>query len=192
MSVAPGKPGYFGKGSVEVGPKAEPGQTRARRITIAENALSTQPLEGIDTVYDILAYSSRTHASRNAAGARDIVGVHEEEKEIKKVVDGKETIQKKKWQFFELSEFKYITYTQLKEQSDAIGKGLADIGLKKGDIFNIYAGTRWVFSAIIFEPWLTRSAIVSTGRSLLLPAPQSLLRSLPRTTLLGSLGLLIH
>jgi len=147
---APGQPGYYGKGSVEVGPEAEPGQSRARRITVAEKGLSTQPMEGIDTIYDVLAYAARTHVNKNAAGARDVVRMHEEEKEIKKTVDGKEVVTKKKWQYFELSEFKYITFTQLKDQADAIGRGLADIGLKKGDIFNVYAGTSINWQLVAF------------------------------------------
>jgi long-chain acyl-CoA synthetase len=143
---APGQPGYYGKGSVEVGPPAEPGQSRARRITVAEKGLVTQPMEGIDTIYDVLAYAARKYVNKNAAGAREVVRIHEEEKELKKTVDGKEVVTKKKWQYFELSEFKYISFLQMKDQADAIGKGLVDIGLKKGDIFNIYAGTRSVGS----------------------------------------------
>lgn len=192
MSSATFKPGQFGKGSVEVGPQAEPGQSRTRRITIAENALSTQPMEGIDTVYDVLAYAARKYGPRNAAGARDIVRTHEEEKEIKKVVDGKETVQKKKWQYFELSEFKYTTYTQLKEHSDAIGKGLADIGLKRGDIFNIYAGTRLVIPHVSDVIWLTQAVIVLTGNWWHLLALRLQSQLLPHTTHSASLGSLIR
>lgn len=140
----------FGKGSVPVGSEDVPGETRTRRITIAEKELATQPIEGIDTVYDILAYSARTYGDKNAFGEREVVAVHEEEKEVKKMVDGKQVTEKKKWQYFQLSEYKYLTFTQLKERADAIGKGLADIGLKKGDIFNVYAATSINWQLVAF------------------------------------------
>jgi long-chain acyl-CoA synthetase len=136
----------FGPGSVEVGPEAKQGEGRIRRnYLVAEGELAARPMDGIDTVYDILVYVDRTYGSKNAIGYRDIVDTHFEEKEVTKMVGGKEVKEKKKWSYFELSEFKYLTFTELRKTSEAIGRGLADFGLKKGDIFNIYASTRYVF-----------------------------------------------
>lgn len=38
----------------------------------------------------------------------------EEEKEITKTIDGKETKQKKTWKYFKLSEYKWVNYLELK------------------------------------------------------------------------------
>ena len=138
----------FGSGSVEVGPEPKEGEGRIRRNTlVAEGELAERPMDGIDTVYDVLVYVDRTYGDKNAIGYRDIITTHFEEKEVTKSVGGKEVKEKKKWSYFELSEFKYLTFTDLRKHSESIGKGLADLGLKKGDIFNIYASTRYVFSA---------------------------------------------
>ncbi|KAJ3903284.1 acetyl-CoA synthetase-like protein [Lentinula edodes] len=58
------KLGYLGKGSVEIGPAAGP---------------------GIEIVYIILEYAARTHGTRRALGWHEIVDIHEEEKEVKKI-----------------------------------------------------------------------------------------------------------
>jgi len=135
----------FGPGSVEVGPDPKQGEGRIRRnVLVAEGELPARPTDGIDTVYDILVYVDRTYGTKNAIGYRDIVDTHYEEKEVTKVVEGKEVKEKKKWSYFELSEFKYLTFADLRKASEAISRGLADLGLKKGDIFNIYSATRYV------------------------------------------------
>jgi long-chain acyl-CoA synthetase len=154
----------FGPGSVEFGPEPKQGEGRARRnYLVAEEELAARPMDGIDTVYDVLEYVDRTYGSKNAIGYREVITTHVEEKEVTKMVGGKEVKEKKKWSFFELSEFKYLTFTDLRKNSDSIGRGLADLGLKKGDIFNIYASTRYVFSAPSSAAVLIPASPVSTG-----------------------------
>jgi len=135
------KPGYYGEGSVVVG-EAQTGEGSIYRCWLAKDALITQPLEGIDTVFDVMLYAARTHSDRKALGWRDIVNIVEEEKEVKKVVDGKEVTEKKKWKFFELSDYKYISYAELKEAVSQVARALIHLGLTKNDVFNLYAQTR--------------------------------------------------
>ncbi|EPQ56009.1 long-chain-fatty-acid-CoA-ligase [Gloeophyllum trabeum ATCC 11539] len=135
------KPRNFGKGSVEVESNPPPGQAPTRRLAITADKLVTQPFEGIDTVYDILAYAARTHGTNNAMGWREVVDVHEEEKDVKKVVGGKEVTEKKKWKYFQLSEYKYINFLQVKDAVTEVSKGLLELGVGKDDIFNVYAQT---------------------------------------------------
>ncbi|KAF9074330.1 long-chain-fatty-acid-CoA-ligase [Rhodocollybia butyracea] len=135
------KPGYFGKGSVEIGPAESPNESPIRRTAITSDRLIMQPFEGIDTVYDVVEYAARTHGTRRALGWRDIVEVHEEEKEVKKIVDGKEVTEKKKWKYFELSDYKYINFIELKEAVSEIARGLLEIGVTSDDVFNIFAQT---------------------------------------------------
>ncbi|KAF9474969.1 long-chain-fatty-acid-CoA-ligase [Pholiota conissans] len=139
--ITTNKPGYYGLGSVEVQPSVRPGEGPTRRCFLSKDGLVTQPFEGIDTVYDIVQYAARTHGTRNALGWRDVVRVIEEEKEVKKVVDGQEITEKKKWKFFELSDYKYLSFIGLKEAVSEIARALVSLGVTTDDVFNVYAQT---------------------------------------------------
>jgi len=156
------KPGYHGEGSVEVAPPAGPGEGPIRRSTLSKDGLVQRPFEGIDTVYDVVEYAARTHGNRKALGWRDVITVHEEEKEVKKIVDGKEVTEKKKWKYFELSDYKYISFIELKEAVSEVARGLVHLGVTKDDVFNVYAQTRYVLAllqpckVLVFNPLIAR------------------------------------
>ncbi|KAF8887701.1 long-chain-fatty-acid-CoA-ligase [Mucidula mucida] len=135
------KPGYFGKGSVEVAPPARDGEGGVRRLAITADKLVTQPFEGLDVIPDVLDYAARTYGSRNAVGWRNIVDVITEEKDVKKMVDGKEVTEKKKWKYFQLSGYQWLSYIEFKETVSQLGRGLIDLGVASGDIFNVYSQT---------------------------------------------------
>lgn len=157
------KPGFYGKGSEEHEPPAREGEGHIRRNTLSKT-LVTQPFEGIDTVYDVLSYAARTHGTRNALGWRDILDVHEEEKDVKKVVDGKEVIDKKKWKYFELSDYKYLNFIEVKEAVSEIARALIDLGVTTDDVFNVYAQTRYLHLRHVVRGSLTQFCpTVSTG-----------------------------
>ncbi|KAF5376689.1 hypothetical protein D9615_007840 [Tricholomella constricta] len=138
--VRTNKPGFYGKGSVEVAPAAE-GEGPIRRCALSAERLVTQPFEGIDTVHDIVAYAARTHGVRNALGWRDILNTIEEEKDVTKVVDGKEVTEKKKWKFFQLSDYKFLTFVEVKDAVSEIARGLLELGVTSDNVFNVYAQT---------------------------------------------------
>ncbi|TFK36168.1 long-chain-fatty-acid-CoA-ligase [Crucibulum laeve] len=140
MRVTTNKPGYYGEGSIEVTPPTSSTEGPIRRCSLSKDGLVTQPFAGIDTVADIIAYAARTHGTRPALGWRDIIKMHEE-KEVKKVVEGKEVIEKKKWKYFELSAYKYLSFVEVKQAVDEIARALVDLGVGKGDVFNVYAQT---------------------------------------------------
>jgi long-chain acyl-CoA synthetase len=129
-------------GSVEVGPSAQPGESRVRRLERTGDRLITSPAEGINTVYDILQYATRTHGTRNAYGYRDVIDVVEEQKEVTKTVDGQKVKETKTWKYFHLSDYKYITFVDLKNIVSEVSRGLLKLGVRKNDVFNIYAQTR--------------------------------------------------
>ena len=56
------------------------------------------------------------------------------------VVDGKEIVEKK-WKYFELSYYKYMSYLDVKTAVSEIGHCLVDLSVPKGDVFNIHAQT---------------------------------------------------
>ena len=129
-------------GSVEVSkPTNDNTHGAVRRNPLHLDALVERPKDGINTVTDILFHNAREHGTRNALGWRDIVDTIEEEKDIKKTVGGKETIEKKKWKFFQLSEYKWLNFVEVKERAVDMSKGLVELGVEKGQIFNIYAAT---------------------------------------------------
>lgn len=144
------KPGYFGKGSVEVAPPSADNEGGARRLAISADKLVTRPFEGLDVLPDVLDYVARTYGTRNAVGWRDVVDVHTEEKDVKKIVDGKEVVEKKQWKYFQLSEYKFISAIEFKDTVSYVGKGLASLGIKQNDIFNVFSATRYVpLSAVV-------------------------------------------
>jgi long-chain acyl-CoA synthetase len=130
------------EGSVEVGPNPPPaGQARPRRGLNFPDHLVTQPIPGIETVYDILLYAARTHGNKRAIGYRDIEKIIEEETEVKKVVGGKEVKEKKTWKYFQLSPFKYLSYIEFKDKVHLVSKALIKHGVARGQVFNVYATT---------------------------------------------------
>ena len=148
MAAASSKNMYGFPGSVEVGTSASPDgeATPIRRLALTKDALVTRPLDGIDTACDVLDYAARTHGTKNAFGWRDIVDIVEEKKEVKKVVNGKEVTETKTWKYFHLSDYSYISFLQVQEAAREIAGGLLKLDVKKTDILNIYAATRYVIS----------------------------------------------
>jgi len=132
----------WGKGSVDIGPPAPQGESRVRRLEKTKDTIVNCPTEGIKTVHDVLVYASREHGERNAYGYRDIIDTVEEQKEVTKTVGGKEVKETKTWKYFQLSDYKYISYLEFKNNVSEVSRGLLKLDMKKGDVFNIYAQTR--------------------------------------------------
>lgn len=112
-----------------------------RRLAILSDRLVTQPVEGIDVMPDVIDYAAGQFGNREAMGWRSIVSVHEEEKEVKKTVGGKEVTETKKWKYFELSDYQYLSYLEVKERICELARGLVHYDIKKEDIFNVYSQT---------------------------------------------------
>src|SRR5258708_2829196 len=132
----------WGKGSVEIGPSAPQGETRVRRLEKTQDRIVTGPMDGINTVHDVLLHASRVHGERKAYGYRDIIDTVEEQKEVTKIIGGKEVKETKIWRYFHLSDYKYISYLEFKSGVSEVSRGLLKLDIKKGDVFNIYAQTR--------------------------------------------------
>ena len=83
----------------------------------------------------------------NTLGLRDTIRVVEEEKEVTKVIVGKEVTKKKLWKCFELSDYKCLSFTKIKEAISEIPRALIDLDITKDDVFKAYAQTRCVAPA---------------------------------------------
>lgn len=129
-------------GSSEHGPAPAPGESRPRRSNmVGDGPLVTQPLAGVGTIHDVLLYAARTFPNKEAMGWREVERIIEEEKEVTKTVGGQEVKEKKTWKYFQLSKYRYLTFQQFKEKVDVCAHALNHSGIKKGDVFNVYAAT---------------------------------------------------
>ena len=139
---------FFGKGSVVI---PSDGEGAVRRLAITADRLVTRPLEGIEVLPDVILWAARTHGSREALGWRNVIDIHEEEKEVRKIVASKEVTETKKWTYFELSDFEYISFLDVQERVLELARGLLHHGLLKTDVFSIYAQTRCVTASFAFQ-----------------------------------------
>ena len=92
-------------------------------------------------MHDILKFASTTYGNAKAIGSRKLVRMHSEVKKIKKVVDGKETMVDKKWQYFEMSSYNYMSFIEFEKLTHQLGAGLRKQGLSAGDKVHMFAGT---------------------------------------------------
>ncbi|GAA5949926.1 hypothetical protein JCM21900_005526 [Sporobolomyces salmonicolor] len=133
------------QGSVEVGPEPAHGEGRIRRCFASPDELVTSPAPHIKVVADVLIHAADHFANVDALGWRDITDVVKEEKEVKKVIGGKETTEKKTWQYYTLGPYQWWTYKEFQAVVKDAASGLVKTGHSKDTIFNIYASTapRW-------------------------------------------------
>ncbi|GAA5990281.1 hypothetical protein JCM5350_002077 [Sporobolomyces pararoseus] len=127
--------------SVEVGPEPPKGEARPRRYAETADELARSPEPGVEVIPDLLAKSVQVRGEQQAVGWRDVVKVHNEEKEITKTVGGKEVKEKKNWSYFELSDYKYMTYNELAKVVKDAASALRETGHSKDTMFNIFAST---------------------------------------------------
>lgn len=118
------------------------GETIPRRNAKCPDALVKSPREGINTMHDILKYASETFGNAKAMGSRKLVHTHNETKKVKKVVDGKEQEVEKKWTYFELSGYSYMSFVEFEQLALQLGAGLRKLGLQPGDRLHMFAGTQ--------------------------------------------------
>lgn len=120
------------------------GETIPRRHPGSKDKLTTTPSEDVRTIFDILKRSADRFGNAKALGTRRLVKTHIENKKVKKNVDGEMKEVDKKWTFFELSEYHYISFSEYEKMALAVGCGLRKLGLEQGDRIHLYAATRWV------------------------------------------------
>ncbi|KAL8929882.1 MAG: hypothetical protein Q9208_001026 [Pyrenodesmia sp. 3 TL-2023] len=121
-------------------PKVD-GETIPRRALAAKDGLIKVPEDGVETVYDILRHSAKKYGHANALGSRKLIRTHEETKKVKKVVEGKEETIDKKWTYFEMSEYHYMSFLEYEQLALQCGAGLRKLGMNKDDRLHIFAAT---------------------------------------------------
>ncbi|WPH04741.1 Hypothetical protein R9X50_00763600 [Acrodontium crateriforme] len=114
------------------------GETLPRRHPLAKDKLLTEPEPGVATLYDVLKRSVRKYGQLDALGSRKVVDTHVE---TKKVSDGQGGQVEKKWTFYELSDYSYITFEEFEKQALTAGTALRKLGLEPNDRIEMYAAT---------------------------------------------------
>lgn len=117
------------------------GESIPRRTLAAKDSLRNVPEKGVETVYDILRHSATKYGNAKALGSRQLLRTHEEVKKVKKTVDGKEEIVDKKWTYFELSEYRFMSFEEYEQMAFHCGAGLRKLGMQKDDRLHIFAAT---------------------------------------------------
>ncbi|CAN8097794.1 unnamed protein product [Discula destructiva] len=117
------------------------GETKPRRHPSAKDGLATRPDPNVNTVFDLVKRSIRLYNGERCVGARKLVTIHEEIKQVPKIVDGKTEMVDKKWQYFELSDYSFMTYAEYETHLLNIASGLRTLGLEKGDKVHMFAST---------------------------------------------------
>ncbi|KAI0514917.1 acetyl-CoA synthetase-like protein [Xylaria bambusicola] len=117
------------------------GESRPYRHFKAQNGLITRPSPDIATVYDLFTTTAKRYGDKAAIGSRSLVKTHVEKKKVSKVVDGVTSEVEKKWTYFELSPYKFLTYKEYEARALNVGAGLRKLGLEPGDRIHIFAST---------------------------------------------------
>lgn len=114
-----------------------------RRSILSPSQLMKTPAKGVETLYDVLQYAATSFKDRKGFSYRKLEDTIVENKEITKVVSGKEQKVSKTWTYFQLSGYYHYTYQQAADITKTIGAGLRQLGLYKGDKIQISASTRF-------------------------------------------------
>lgn len=146
-----------------------PGETKPHRHFKAKDGLITRPASNITTTYDILIDSANKHGNKPAIGTRKLLKTHVETKKVPKIVDGVKTEVDKKWTYFELSPYSFLTYNEYKTRALRVGAGLRKLGLESGDVLHIFATTsaNWLCMA---HGCASQSITIATAYDTLGPA----------------------
>lgn len=118
------------------------GETIPRRNPMAKDELIGQPSADIKTTYDVLKRAVKKFGNAKAMGSRKLIKEHVENKKVKKVIDGKEQEVDKKWTYFELSGYEYMSFIEFEKLALDLASGLAGLGISKQDKVHVYGATR--------------------------------------------------
>lgn len=136
--------------TVEVpGMEKKEGETIPRRNVRTKDALVSTPSSDVKTIFDIVRSSSKKFGNAKAVGKRNLIKIHEESKKIKKMVDGKEQEVDKKWQYFELSKYEYMSFSEYEALALKAGCAFRALGMKAEDRVHLFAATHphWLATA---------------------------------------------
>ncbi|KAJ2515234.1 long-chain fatty acid-CoA ligase [Coemansia sp. RSA 1939] len=116
-------------------------ETPTRRFHTTADAIVDRADPEITDIYSALLQGKETRGDMNILGKRDVLGIVTENKVVQHKVDGKMESVEKKWSFFKLGEYKWMTYTQVADYTKDLGAGFRKLGLEPKSRVLIYAPT---------------------------------------------------
>jgi len=134
--------------AVPVNGPALPGETKPHRNVMSAE-LTSSPGPGVKTATDIIKFAE-TYGDRHLIGSRRLVKTHTEEKTLISK-DGKEQV--KKWTYYEMSKYEWITAGQFGTIVAEIGSGIHSLRYKPGDICILFAGTSADWLSVALGNW---------------------------------------
>jgi len=131
------------------GAKKVDGETIPRRNIRTLEKLKSTPHPDINTVFDILSYSSNKYGNAKALGKRRLIQIHKDVKLVKTRINGKEELVDKTWEYYELSPYTYMSFYEYEQLALKAGSGFRALGLKSPDRIHIFAATHpyWLATA---------------------------------------------
>ncbi|KAJ9659853.1 long-chain fatty acid-CoA ligase [Neophaeococcomyces mojaviensis] len=138
------QPYMYRKGPFSVdasGYEVKKGETIPRRNRHARDELIAKPSAEVSTIYENFRRAAAKFGNAKAIGTRRIVKTHVENKKVKKMIDGKEQEVDKKWTYFELSGYEYMSFVEYEQLALAAASGLRNLGLQKDDKMHLYGAT---------------------------------------------------
>lgn len=114
------------------------GETLPRRHPSAQHKLLQHPEQGVTTVFEILERSARKFANADALGSRRVLDAHVE---TKRTPDDHGGTVEKEWTFYQLSDYMYISFKELRKRALRVGAAMRMLGLRRGDRVEIYGAT---------------------------------------------------
>ncbi|EXJ54396.1 long-chain acyl-CoA synthetase [Cladophialophora yegresii CBS 114405] len=117
------------------------GETIPRRNPMAKDKLIVQPSDDVKTIFDNLKRAASKFGNAKAIGTRKIIKTHTEVKKVKKIVDGQEQEVDKKWTYFELSGYEYMSFIEYEKLALDCGSALAHLGISKENKMHLYGAT---------------------------------------------------
>jgi len=127
------------------GVEKKEGEGIPRRHPSAAAGLVSRLEPDIATTYDIVKRGAAKFGDAQAIGSRSLIQVHEETRMIKRMVDDVEQEIPKKWTYYEMGEYTYMSFNEYLARVNTTGAALKALGLKKGEKLQIFAATRFVW-----------------------------------------------
>jgi len=115
--------------------KAHPGETAPYRSYIVKDGAVSRPIGWkCNTLSEFLQECVDVNGKDvKCQGWRDLIDIHYEKKLVKKLIDGKVTEVEKEWMYYELSDYKYVTFGELQDIVLTLGRGLVKLGIVPGN-----------------------------------------------------------
>lgn len=112
-----------------------------RRSSESPDKLLERPEANVNTMAELMQAARKRYGSKKNIAWRDVIREHTEEKVVSKKIGDEEVQETKKWTYFELSPYKYITLEEFFTMVDQFASGMAQLDLDFKTHFNIFAST---------------------------------------------------